>query len=102
MFTAIVPGYNLVHSILLSGRRPRRSCLEVDWSRFFLYGFYRWFRSAANLGDENKSLGQAFLLLMPLSLTSFNNGQVNLLMMGGILLGLALVLEENIFGRGVH
>ena len=67
---------------------------------FFLYGFYRWFRSVANFGDDNKSLGQAFLLLMPLSLTSFNNGQVNLLMMGGLLLGLALVLEGKYFWAG--
>lgn len=37
---------------------------------------------------------------MPLSLTSFNNGQVNLLMMGGILLGLALVLEGKYFWAG--
>jgi len=67
---------------------------------FFLYGFYRWFRSASNLGHDNKSLGQAFLLLIPLTLTSFNNGQVNLLMMGGLLLGLALVLEGKYFWAG--
>lgn len=66
----------------------------------FLYGFYRWVRIACKLAEEDNSLGKAFLLLMPLSLTSFNNGQVNLLMMGGLLLGLALVLEGKYFWAG--
>ncbi len=76
----------------------------VVWRLFglsiYLYGFYRWIRSAANLREDNPLIGVVFLLLMPLSLTSFNNGQVNLLMMGGLLLGLNLVLEGKYFWAG--
>ena len=76
----------------------------VVWRLFglasFLYGFYRWVSMAGKIREEDNSLGLAFLLLMPLSLTSFNNGQVNLLMMGWLLLGLSFVLEGKYFWAG--
>ncbi len=67
----------------------------------FLLAFYRWAFYATNIGKDNQCLGISLILLMPLTLTSFNNGQVNLHMMAALLLGLSLLVEKKYLGAGL-
>ncbi len=72
--------------------------INVLW---FLWASFRWFQCFCNSEKNELRLGVFLLLIMPLSLTSLNNGQVNLLMMSGFLMGLCLIQEGKHFLAGL-